>query len=75
VGWTTGRASKGGLEAEPPAGSRALTDLPTPRTPPPEKLIGSASISGTPSGKSGVEWTCPPQSTPWRRLCPNLTSV
>jgi len=34
----------------------------------PSELSGSASISLTPSGKSGVgRWTCPPQSTPWRR--------
>jgi len=53
LGWTTGRHSKGGLEAEPAAGpgsSGQSVKLPEAE----KKLIESASVSGTPSGKSGV---------------------
>ena len=44
--------------------SSTLCALFTPTPQRPSKLSGSASISGTPSGKSGVG-----MSTPWRRPC------
>jgi len=80
VGWRTARASNGGLEAEPPPGSRGPghrvrklygvcksigVDTLVCR----EKhshFFGSASIRGAPSGKVGWACPCPPQSTPWR---------
>jgi len=56
-GGQLGRASKGGLEVEPPAGS--TSPWLGGQAPLSGKLAGSASSPGTPFGKSGVKMSTP----------------